>query len=629
VAYAELDPSASDCSKAVIVTTTWNEKPLIEQVPGSRWIDGAWRVPCTWNAMITLRGVFGPKFTYGPRITEWLWNERTTRVDPSLFLRDRTEWPTEWPNTAHPVFDPRLRPFQVVGATWLLTARDAVLGDDMRSGKTVQILSALRALGSPGLPAIVICPNGVKRHWEREIGVWYPEANPYVVSGSASVRNKILSDAKIDPSAIVIINIESARLFSRLAPYGSVKLKRCDKCDKRFGEKDLPPSRCEVHSKVLNSFGFRVGIIDEAHHIQNPKSKFTRSVWAIMHNPSIQYHWAASGTITGDHIGYIWPVMHAIARAEYPIKSKWMDRYALMSWSVGGGTDVIGIRPDTKDEMFQGFDPRFRRMSLDRIMPQLPPRVRVQRVVEMSSAQKRMYAELDKSLVTRTDDGELLIAPDNLTAKTRMMQITAASVKIIKGDPDDTTTWTLEMREPAPKLDELEAILTELGDRQCVVAMVLRSLIDLTSERLTKLGIKHGFLTGGQSEYERDQQLQLLRQKKIRVLLFTVAAGSEGIDMSCVDTMVVLQRSWRMIDDLQMERRIYPTMATRDKKMMEIIDVVTEDTVETHQLNRLYEKRERLEEINRDRLHVIASGGDTSDLDREEMSIINSDLGIA
>jgi hypothetical protein len=52
-----------------------------------------------------------------------------------------------------------------------------------------------------------------------------------------------------------------------------------------------------------------------------------------------------------------------------------------------------------------------------------------------------------------------------------------------------------------------------------------------------------------------------------------------------------------------------------------IIDLVTAGTIEETQIERLYQKGERLEEIVRDRAKLIALGKDTAALDAEAARI--------
>lgn len=618
----------------IVVGTVWSEKELVRQVPGARWDPRvrAWHAPLSWASCVALRGVFGDRLTVGDRLNAWARDERVTRVDRALELRETLDTP----NADH---DPRLYPFQRAGVDFLHAAGSSLLADEMGTGKTVQVLTTLRELillhdadkvHGPGdtlspLPALVVCPNSVKLHWARHAADWLPEATPYVVEGSAAARRKTLAAAREDPAALVIVNLEAVRLFSRLAPYGSVRLARCRECDPRRGDENLPAARCEVHPKELNGFGFRVAVLDEAHRIKDPKSKQTRAVWATFHDPSLARRYALTGTPVVQNPADLWSIMHAVASEEYPVRSTFTDRYCLLSWNSFGGLDVVGTRPDTRAELFSFLDPRFRRVTKAQALPQLPPKVRSCRWVDMEPAQARMYRELHDQLVTRTQDGQLLVAASNLTAVTRLTQLASSSVAVEKPDPDDPSTWRVTLKTPSPKLDALEEVLAELGDAPCVVAAEHRQLVELAAARLEKLGISHALLTGAVAPVDRERALANLRAGRVRVLLFTVKAGGTGLDMSCVDTLVNLQRSWSLADCQQTDDRVHRIGSERHE-VVRIIDVIARGTIEEDQVAAVHAKLARLDEITRDREKLRAAGLDAGELEREESRLLAEEL---
>lgn len=435
-------------------------------------------------------------------------------------------------------------------------------------------------------------------------------------------------------NAVVITNIESVRLFSRLASYGSVRLKRCRDCDPKFGDEGLSSSRCDVHAKELNAFDFKVVVLDEAHRVKDPKAQQTRAIWYVMHQASVRYRWALTGTPIANHPGDLWSILHAVAPDEYPTKSKWLDRYALMAWNSFGGMDIVGIRPDTRDEFFRQLDPRFRRVLKAVVLPQLPPKVRSTRYVEMSTAQARMYRDLESRLITRTPDGQLLIASTQLAAHTRLLQLSSSSVKVEKPDPDDVTSWQVTLVEPSPKLDALEEILDERGvlspsydGPPVLVAAEHKQLINLAARRLDKLGVRYALVTGDVSPYDRQKALDALRARTIRVLLFTNKAGGVGMDMSASDTLVNIQRSYSLVDERQKEDRNH-RIGSEIHECVNIIDVVTRDSVEERQIKTLHEKLERLEEITRDRAALLAADPHavTAELDAAEAELLSRGL---
>jgi SNF2 family DNA or RNA helicase len=617
---------------AIVVTTVWNEKDLVKLVPGARWHSASslWRLPLTWATCAALRGVFREQLGMSQALADWSRHELETRVWPAMHFRAQTDAPADYQ-------DPRLYPFQRAGVNFLLIAGDAMLADDMGTGKTVQVLSASNWLAmyrEALLPALVICPNSVKWHWANLAKTWLPGATPYVLEGSAAKRRKTLAEAKEDPTALVMLNIESARLFSRLAPYGSVKLKRCRECDPKYGDEALKPSTCHVHRKEMNGFGFKMVTLDEAHRIKDPQSQQTRAIWAIMHDPSVVRRWGLTGTPIVQNVGDLWPMMHAIAPYEYPVKSAFVERYCLQSYNPFGGMSIVGVQPENRDELFSFLDPRFRRITKAEVLPQLPSKVREPRFVDMESAQARMYHELDKRLVTRTEDGELWIAQTNLVSTGRLLQLASSTVSIEKPDPDNPASWVVSLRSPSPKLDALEEVLEELGDTQCVVAAEHRQLIELAAVRLNKLQIPNAQITGAVSTHDRERALQDLRDRRIRVLLFTSRAGGTGLDMSCVDTLINLQRPDSLADALQTEDRVH-RIGSEQHEVIRIIDIITRGTIEETQIKRLLEKMARLDEITRDRARLMKLANEMPDpaviadldaLDHEQAEILATNL---
>jgi SNF2 family DNA or RNA helicase len=633
VAVAQLDPEAPD--KFILLETGWSEQALARQIPGSRWdtTRKRWTIPLTWNACLALQGII-PGVDVQPDLLTWSARERTTRVDACLTLRDLIDWPADW---SDPGFNPDLYPYQkVVNYMAILAGRSFIFGDEVACGKGVQVLTTLRLLyqlGQPVLRGIIVCPNSVKRHWSREIPRWFPEAVPYVISGTARQRKDTIALASADPNSIMIVNYEAMRLLSRLAPYGSIKLKRCRDCDRYTGDETLTPARCEVHPKVFNSIPFVTFIVDEAHRLKDPVAKQTRACWAVAHQSSVKRAWAMTGTAIARHVGDLWSILHCVDPAKYPVRSKWLDRYALMSYGTHGGLEVIGLRPDTAAEFYASLYPSYRRMTAALVDEQLPRMIYVPRTVEMPPAQRKRYHELDTKLKTYTEDGQLFIAPNNLVAKTRLMQLAAGNVTIELPpgkNPDDVSDWEVHITEPSPKLDELALIHEELDGEPYVLGGIHKELLYLAAKRYEKQGVRYMMATGDQSEYERDQALQALNAGRIQVLITTISASKEGINFAeAVTTMVKLQRSWSLIEEIQFNGRHAPARRVGEGRLRasRIIDVITEGTCEEAQLVRLAQRREQLEQINRDRLALVKQGRDTTALDVAYQDVLNTDVG--
>lgn len=610
-------PHAELVDGQIYVQTQWNEAELVKQVPGITW-DGdarAWHIPVNWTACIQLRGIFGERLTVGRTLAEWSQHEFESRVRPSLHLRDLIEH--------HELTDartnPKLFPFQRVGVEWLTTSGHALLADEMGGGKTIQALTVieeLSKLGEQALPALVVCPNSVKFNWAREAGIWAPSANPYVIDGSAKAKRDTIARAAKDDRALVVVNIEAIRSFSRLAGFGSQALRRCTTC----GGKDpkLKSTACEAHPKELNGIPWRTIVMDEAHRIKDPNAKQTRAAWFLGRQPTVTRRIALTGTPIANHPADLWSLMHFVDHVEYPMKSKFVNRYCLMDFGTYGGMEVLGLHPNTQTEFYKFFDPRFRRMPKSLVLSQLPPKVPVTRLVEMSPKQRKAYKDIEQEMTTFLPDGSLMVAADNLEMRLRMLQFSNAMMEAVPGGG-----W--QMCDPSPKIDELMLVLEEMGEKPVAVAAYHRQLIDLAAARLDKAKISYGLFTGKQKAFERELALRDFQAGKLRVLLFTMAAGGTGTTMTAADTLVRLQRSDSMIDNMQTEDRVHRIGSEKHNSVL-IIDVVTSGTLEEGQIETLLTKRRRLEEIVRDIEKLKAAGLDVSQLQLLHDEILNSDL---
>lgn len=592
----------------IAIASSWSEKELVKQIPGSGWDNDnkIWHAPLSWSTCVQLRGIFGQDLKIGSDLSQWAKDELSWRINPSNTLRDLKALTV--PLTTQDPLYKALYDFQKVGAEFLHTADSALLTDEMGTGKTIQMLTTLRMKLAGKAPALVIVPNTVKGNWAKEAKKWYPEATPYVIAGTAVARRKTFVSAMADPSALVIINFESVRLHTNTAGFGSIALKRCAECG---GQKDtkITAKQCEVHSKELNAIPFAAVVVDEAHRIKDGQAKQTRSVWAVGHQPSVEHRYAMTGTPIANNAADLWSLMHFVAPHEYPTKSKFVDRYCQVTFNSWGAMEIGGLNPATKEELFKFLNPRMRRTLKSEVLTQLPEKVFTTINVGMTKEQKKMYDQMAEGMITRLPDGAVMVAKDNLVVNTRLIQFSSASMvqtgtKIVK----QTDSWGVEheveepvygMCEPCPKLDAMEDLLADMGDKPLVVAAVHKQLIDLAEVRLKKAGISYGKITGDVPQWERDLYVQQFQEGKLRVMLLTMAAGGVGITLTAADTMLRLQCSWSMVDNTQVVDRIH-RIGAEIHQQVNIIDVVAAGTVEEDQVEKVHVKSLILKDVVQD-----------------------------
>jgi SNF2 family DNA or RNA helicase len=429
----------------------------------------------------------------------------------------------------------------------------------------------------------------MKRTWAREIEQWWPGVPVYVVQGTKVQRQKILAEASETPG-FVIINWESVRLHSRLAPYGTVQLRDCTVCNRRSTN---APSKCERCLRELNHIPFKLAIIDEAHRMQDPQSKQTRAVWSA--GGPAQWKWALTGTPLTKTPETIYPILHFLHPEEWPTKTGFINRYTDNAPSrYGPGLDIFGLNENTKEEFFEIFDPRFRRMPKEVVLPQLPPIQYVRRDVEMSDEQARAYRTMAEDMVARDENGELIIAVNPISKLTRTIQYSSAT--LVMNDEG-----MARMTAPSCKLDQLMADLDDYlsAEESIVVFAVHRQLIELAEIRLKEKKIPYSVIKGGQNEADRTQAIDDFQAGRVPVILVVIAAGGVGITLTTGRIAIFLQRPWSNVDHQQAMGRVH-RIGSEIHDSVIIVDYVTQRTVENYQLRALAGKAQQLEAVVRD-----------------------------
>lgn len=562
----------------------FRDKELIKQIPGASYDIHAhrWFAPLTWAACRQLRGIFGDRLEVGPNLQAWAWEERQTRVDPALALR--TAWDAEG--------DEDLYPFQRAGVQFLTFAQRALLCDEMGTGKTVQTIRTLanvvRNGGNP-FPAIVVCPNNMTLTWKKEFEQWWPGIKVQVVRGSAAKRREQIM---ADDTHVWVVNFEGLRAHSRLAPYGSVRLKRCHICDPNLPDtKANAQSKCEHCKKELNFETWKTVIVDEAHRMKDPKAKQTRACWALR-TAGTEYVYGLTGTAIANAPTDVWPILHMISKDEWPSRNRYIDRYCLASWNVFGGMTVVGLKDEMKGEFFDIVDPRMRRMPKEAVLPFLPKKTYSERYVDMTPAQAKAYRQMEDGLIAMLGDG-IAVAMNPLVQLTRLTQFASAYAEI-------NDEGEVKLADPSCKVDGLMDILEDMGDEPAVVFAQSRQLIELARLRCERAGITYGMIVGGQTPEEREYEKMQFQDGKVRVILCTIAAGGIGITLTRAATAIFLQRSWSMVDNLQAEDRVH-RIGSEIHDKVEIIDIIATGTLEERQRLVLGTKEDRLEEVMRDK----------------------------
>jgi SNF2 family DNA or RNA helicase len=486
---------------------------------------------------------------------------------------------------------------------FLAAAKRALLADEPGLGKTAQAIRALKRLKEQGqdvFPAMIVCPNTLKKNWEREFHRWWPEVTTQVVKGAAGQRKKQFDIAVESNIDVIIINWESLRSHSRLAPYGSVALTRCSKCGGH--DEGISDTRCEVHLRELNHIAFKSVVADEIHRSKDPKSKQTRALWSASGDAPIRF--AMTGTPIANDVVDLWPILHWLSPKDWPSKTKWIDRMIDTMMNAFGGMLVLGVKPHMQEEFYKTINPHMRRMLKARVLPHLPEIMRERRDVEMSTKQKKAYTQMRDTMIAELENGDAITAPSVLTQTTRLNQFANAFAELSVNE----TTGEIKalLSEPSCKVDAVMADIkaNDFGEDSVAVCAVSRQLIYLLSNAMTKAGIEHGLITGAQDEDERQKAIDDFQSGRIKWILFTAQAGGVGVTLTTARRLIMLQRPWSLVDYKQALDRVH-RIGSEIHDSIIITDYITEDTIEDRVIQVLEAKADNFEQVVRDKDQLL------------------------
>jgi len=592
----ELDESG----KHIIINAEWRLKELCKSIPGATWSarEQIWRLPTSWASCLALRSTFKESLEIGPGLAAWAVNERNTRIIPANALREAESMPDDFTENAD------LFPHQRAGVEFLAAARRALLADEPGLGKTAQAIRALKRLhdiGEDVFPALIVCPNTLKKNWKREFEQWWPGVDVQVIKGTAVQRRNQFET----PADVYVINWESLRSHSRLAPYGAIALARCSDCGGH--DTRVTPTKCEVHPRELNAIDFKAVIADEMHRSKDPKSKQSRALWAATGDADIRY--ALTGTPIANNVVDMWAILHWLSPEEWPSKTRWIDRMVNIMLNAFGGMMVLGVKTHMEEEFYSAINPRMRRMLKARVLPWLPEVMTTRRDVEMSAKQAKAYKQMRDNMIALLEKGEdeigeAVVAPNPLTQTLRLLQLASSYAEVII-DPA-TGEEKIILSDPSCKVD---ALMDDIknddyeGDSVAVCA-VSRQLIELLSARMTKEGIEHGLITGAQSEDERQKAIDDFQSGKIKWILFTAQAGGVGVTLTAARRLVMLQRPWSLVDYKQALDRVHRIGSEIHDSIL-ITDYVTEDTIEERVIQALDTKADNFDQVVKDRARLL------------------------
>lgn len=422
-----------------------------------------------------------------------------------------------------------LRPYQLLGATWLAheMSRRRYLGDQMGLGKTLQTIVATETFEGrdPHTICLVVSPNMARVVWEEELKKW-TTSEVVTLEGGSSDR---------------VSQLDQLHYRIQWTRYQRGRLSR------ELGDMTYVLVNYESMLRIkdsLRAIPWDVIIFDEAHRLKNRSSKTFKAAKAITSNALTRVI-MLSGTAITNQGDDIWAQMHVLDRKKWSSYWDFVERFCKTYFN-GFGTAIDGVRPEMLESLHRHLAPYyFRRELRDHV--DLPERIETDVWLDLDSKSQRLYDQMRDDLVADLDPEISLFAPHNLAKMTRLRQIAVSTSLALQSALDQVSPDTV-LDEPilieGPKYDALKEIIEESDGDQILVFSNFATAIQQTNIRLSKEGYSCAAITGSVDESDRRSILQAFKNGEIQTLLITIDIGGVALTLTNAAIVVQLNEDW-------------------------------------------------------------------------------------
>ena len=220
----------------------------------------------------------------------------------------------------------------------------------------------------------------------------------------------------------------------------------------------------------------------------------------------------------------------------------------------------------------------------------LPPLIRKCVEVEMSNEQRKIYCELERDFVSFLNENDHIVAQLAITKSMKMRQV-------ISGFAITSDSRTIPF-DKNPRLDALEQLLEQSTQESKVVVWACfkqdhKIIGQMLKDKFKwKEGVQYVFLTGEQSESQKNDNMNLFRSNgDCRVIVASQQAGGIGVNLVEANTMIYYSRTFSLGQDKQSEARCHRGGSQQHKSILRI-DLVTKGTVDELVMDALQNKQD-------------------------------------
>lgn len=424
-----------------------------------------------------------------------------------------------------------------------------------KSRTTVEILRDKYNTNKKILKTLIIAPTSVVPNWKREIAKYsaIPLEKVHLLQGSLKKR----ADDYLNKDGVFVTNFESFAF--------------------------------PVFSEVILRNPPNIIVADESQKLKDKSARRTKTLIKIsfeMEKLPVKHRYILSGTpvLNSEQDLYtqflFLNVGKTFGTSFFKFRNKYFeDKNAKMNRQKY--FPDYRIRPGATEAIKELIKPISMTARKEDCLS-LPPFVRVELDVELSSEQKRMYEDMKKNFISFCESGTA-VANLAITKALRLQQILSGFLKL-----DDGTIHTIKDNHRAKVLAELLEDL--VPNEKTVIWSIFQHDYAVIEKIVKDLGFGYAMVTG----LVKDKQAELDRFRddpNCRVMIASQAAGGVGVEMTSASASVYYSKGYSLEHDLQSESRNFRGGSEIHQKITRY-DLVARNTVDEIVLTALRNKKD-------------------------------------
>ena len=410
-----------------------------------------------------------------------------------------------------------LRDYQAAGVAFLSESRNALLADEMGLGKTVQVASAIDSLRRNG------------------------ELKRALVIVPSALRLNWQRELKTWAPHSLTVRVEGppsqrhalyrVHVPVLIATYGQIR------SDAKF---------------LSENIDFDLVVLDEAQNIKNGESKTAHSCFILNRKRS----WALSGT---------------------PLENRRDDLFSVFRFVKLGllheGMDRNGV--------IQAMQPHFLRRYKEDVLPELPPVIEQELVLEMEGAQLLRYEEILMDVAGNANISNLDYPFGNILALiTRLKQIC---------NFDEESNESCKRDVLVPYVRDVIAS----GKKTIIFSQYVKTLKWL-GPQIEELGVRPLIFEGSLDDEKRNEMVDHFNNSPHpEVMLISLKAGGVGLNLDAADYVVLYDRWWNPAVEAQAINRAH--RFGRDR-VLQVLKFIVSTSIEEKINDILLQKQQLFEE---------------------------------